>query len=366
MARPKKMDQEAFLKKYSHTVINPAHAHTTFIPTGSIKLDKLLRGGLKRGTISEWYGPNRSGKSTSALKAAAGVLRRGGTVFYFDLEVGLDVGSADEYDRSPSTDDKEASEAKIRSWLAVNGVNPYDPNFVILQPDTGEEMYEMLVEIVENGIADLVVVDSMAAITARREAEGKIGDANFGAVAALNSSGLKAVQRRWKYQDPENRPHIILINQARAKVNSPVGGTKSTGGYALEHYVTTRVKVFRIGSDEYDGEYVTRSRVRVEKSRHAPQGETEILISSKRGIDVIDELLDYAVDVGYAHKAGSYFYFYEEALTPEQWKDLKREDNHKDPAEGFVEMIQGTANAKDWMESADWYDKLYDEAVNNW
>lgn len=362
----KEYTRDDFMKEYAHAKIDPKEeAQAEFFSLGSIKVDYRLRGGLKRGRISEWWGPNRSGKSTLALSATAGVLRKGGVVHFYDMERGLDIGNPDDYTSLTNEEQKEESKLSIENWLAVNGVDPFNENFAIWQPDSGEEMYKMIYTAIRHGVADLIVLDSVAAVRPEKELQGEIGDANWGAAAKLNSEGLRALNSAFKYQPANTRPHVFLINQARARMNSPVGGTTSGGGYALTHYATTRVKVQRITSKEKDGEVYTTARVMIEKCRHAPQGQTEIVISSKRGIDVMDEILDYTLAVGYVHKSGSWYLFYENPVPADEWRKAKK-DGKEDEIDGFLERVQGKVAAKDWIEMREWDLRLHDEAVTNW
>jgi recombination protein RecA len=367
MAKKKADDysDSAFDTEFSDIIVDPASlvAGST-LGSGSPKVDRLTNGGFRRGSISEVYGPPKSGKSTLAQSAAAQVLRGGGVVYYADLEWGLDIEPEQAYflagtANPDAAEIKAASEDGIRNWLGVNGVNPYNPNFHIIQPDTGERLWKAVNHLVRGGLADLVIVDSVAAITTSAEEEGEIGDSHYGTVAKLNTSALKTIARGFRYS---RRTHVLLINQIRANIGSRHGGIKSTGGHALEHYVGMKLRVWRIGgaTNESTGEVTTDSIVKVDKSRYCPQRQTTITISSKRGIDVPAELLEVGQELGYVHKLGSWLHFYD---RPVEYRALKKEGKEKDKDSGYVETRQGESAAKDYLAESPLYTVLYKAAI---
>jgi recombination protein RecA len=360
-------DINEFTKLFSiHEIPYPTQEEidNRYISTGSIKLDKMLNGGLRRGTMSEWYGPNGSGKSTFALATAAQVLYAGGSVLWLDQEHALDLPASGDAlhhgaGNSPLDGGSEGelySTDQTRSWLEINGVDPDNPNFKVFQPVMGEDTYHMVDVAVAGSLFDLVVIDSIAALNTRAELEGDIGDSHYGQVAKLNSAALKRIVAR--YGVSRNiKTHIFMINQIRDKINSRHGGTKSTGGNALSHYTHYRVKSWRSAApEEKAGEFTQRSTVLVEKSRFGPQRATEVVISSKRGLDVEAEYVEFAQEAGIIHRAGAWYYVY---AHPVDWKALKKVGQEKDESEGFIVNFQGEAAVKDWVsQNNEWKEEL--------
>jgi recombination protein RecA len=350
--RPKGRD--GFLAKHRNRLADPHDIKSTgSLATGSLKVDALLGGGLRRGKITVLYGAMQSGKSTLAIATASQVLRGGGSVLWFDFEGSLDLGE-------PGSEND--SQGQTRGWLQKLGVDPYQQPFDIVPALYGEEMWTMIEDAIHADAYDLVVIDSIAAVAARRELAGDVGDSTYGSAAALNSSALRRIMAA--YGESKNRRlTLLIINQVRDNVGSPYGGTKQAGGRALPHYASTICKVTKTGSRETAEEVVTLSRVQVDKSRFVPRRSVDITISSRCGVDVTAELLEYALRVGRAHKSGAWVYFYD---RPVDFADLRKRKGtapEKDPANGFVANVQGETAAKLWLEASGWTEALYAEAL---
>ena len=339
-----------------------------FRSTGSLKFDSLLRGGLPKGTMVEYWGPPQSGKSTAATKALGLVLQQGGTGAYFDLERGLDLVHEVDPDEVPevllAAKDATAEEVaevidKRQSWLRANGIDPFHENFRIYDPDHGEQMFEMLQEIVLGNLFDFVVVDSVAAIITRAELEGEAGESHFGAVAKLLSVELKKLMRAYK---ENNNTSIIWINQARDKIGYMAKGQKSTGGHALEHFVGTKVRFTKIGRKEVGDDVMTETKIKVDKSRYASAKEITLFISGERGLDTLSELLDYGVDFGYIQTSGNWHYFFAEPVEADAFKTANAKKKIEE-LPGYMGKANGQAKALDWMAENGWQEKLYSLAL---
>jgi recombination protein RecA len=332
--------------------------------TGSIKLDGLLRGGFPKGTMVELWGPPQSGKSTVAVKAAGECLKEGGRVAYVDLERGLDLINEADWleahesevlDELQNLDDSDlkAGNKKRTSWLRTNGVDVFDPNFRILDPQHGEHMFAMLAEIVKHNLFDLVIVDSVAAIITAAEMKGEPGESHFGQVAKLLTIELKRLLRLYGEYHNSNTT-ILFINQARDKIGYMAKGQKSTGGHALEHYVGTKVRFTKIKREETDDDVITESTVKIDKSRYASARTVHIFVSGQRGLDVLKEVFDFGVDFGYIHQSGSWCYIYEEPVDPDDFKAAK----DKASLPGFATKKQGEDKALNWLVENGWQDRL--------
>jgi recombination protein RecA len=338
---------EDFNAKYANIIINPEEVALKYgyWSTGSPRVDALLGGGLRKGTISEFYGKPQSGKSTLALCAAREVIRAGGRVLWIDLERNLDI-----------------RQKGVQGWLQKNGIDPHDTyHFQIVQdPEDGEQMYQMIVDSISNGIHQLVVLDSMAAVTTRGELAGDMGESHYGAVAKLNAQALKVLFHKFgKNRDS----HIIIVNQVRDNMSSPIkGAVKSTGGRALEHYVGVKVRFDKIGRQEKPDDVLTAIKVKLDKSRFSPARSVEIQISSNRGVDVLQEVLEYAIEAGYIHVTGAWYNLYDQ---PVDFAALKREKREKDVEAGFVTALQGGDSAREYLMDSGWFDQLYAAAVGN-
>ena len=252
------------------------------IPTGSLSLDLALGiGGVPKGRIVEIYGPESSGKTTLALHIVAEAQKRGGEVAFIDAEHALDPG----YARALGVD--------IDSML-------------ISQPDTGEQGLEICEALVRSGAIDVVVVDSVAALTPRAEIEGDMGDSHVGLLARLMSQAL----RKLAGSIAKTNCIVIFINQLREKVGVVYGNPEvTTGGRALKFYSSVRIDVRRTESLKNGSEIIgNRTRARVVKNKVAPPfKEAEFDIMYGEGISKVGELVDLGVKLDLLQKSGSWF-----------------------------------------------------------
>ena len=252
------------------------------VSTGSLGLDVALGiGGLPRGRIVEIYGPESSGKTTLTLQVIAEAQKKGGTCAFIDAEHALDPTYAEKL-----------------------GVNVDD--LIVSQPDTGEQALEVADMLVRSGAVDVLIVDSVAALTPKAEIEGEMGDHHVGLQARLMSQALRKLTGNIKSANCL----AIFINQIRMKIGVMFGNPETTtGGNALKFYSSVRLDIRRIGSVK-DGDEVVGSdtRVKVVKNKVAPpftQAEFQILYG--QGINRLGEVLDFGVKLGLVDKSGAWY-----------------------------------------------------------
>ena len=268
------------------------------VSTGSLGLDLALGvGGLPRGRVMEIYGPESSGKTTLTLEVIAGTQRDGGTAAFIDAEHALDPQYAE----------------KI-------GVDVDE--LLVSQPDTGEQALEITDMIVRSGAVDVVVIDSVAALTPKAELEGEMGDSHVGLQARLMSQALRKLTANIK----RSNTLVIFINQIRMKIGVMFGSPETTtGGNALKFYSSVRLDIRRIGAIKRRDEVIgNQTRVKVVKNKVAPPfKKVEFDILYGEGISREGELIDLGVEHGIVEKSGAWYSYGGERIG--QGRDNVRE-----------------------------------------
>ena len=270
------------------------------IPTGSLMLDIALGiGGLPKGRVVEIYGPESSGKTTLALQTIAQCQKRGGTAAFIDAEHALDP-----------------------IYAAKLGVNVDD--LLLSQPDTGEQALEICDMLVRSNAVDMVVIDSVAALTPKAEIEGEMGDVLPGLQARLMSQALRKLTGNIK----RSNCMVLFINQLRMKIGAMMPGQSpevTTGGNALKFYASVRLDIRRIGAIKKGDEIIgNQTKIKVVKNKLAPpfkQVITEILYGE--GISREGELIDMGVEAKLVDKAGAWYSYGDERIG--QGKDNSRQ-----------------------------------------
>ncbi len=259
------------------------------ISTGSLALDVALGiGGLPKGRVIEIYGPESSGKTTLSLQVAAETQKQGGTVAFVDAEHALDPAYAE------------------RLGVAID-------DLLVSQPDTGEQALEITDMLVRSGAVELVVVDSVAALTPRAEIEGEMGDSHMGLQARLMSQALRKLTGNIK----RSNTMVIFINQIRMKIGVMFGNPETTtGGNALKFYASVRLDIRRTGAIKKGEEIIGNdTKVKVVKNKLAPPFKVatfEILYGE--GISYLGEIIDLGVQHGFIKKSGAWYSYKEERI----------------------------------------------------
>ena len=293
-----------------------SHIHVDIIPTGSIALDLALGvGGVPRGRVTEIYGPEASGKTTLCQHIIANAQRAGGYAAFIDAEHALD-----------------------RTYAAHCGVDT--DNLLISQPDTGEQALEIVDSLVRSNAIDVVVIDSVAALTPRAEIEGEMGDSHVGLQARLMSQAL----RKLTGAISNSNTAVIFTNQLREKIGVMFGNPETTaGGKALKFYASVRLDIRRIDSIKQGTDVMgSRTRVKVVKNKVAPPfrvAEFDIMYSE--GISREGGLIDLGLEMGLIKKSGAWFNIGDIRLGQgrENAKDFLRQNS--DVAGAIEEQIRG-------------------------
>jgi recombination protein RecA len=279
------------------------------VSTGSLNLDIALGvGGLPRGRVIEIFGPESSGKTTIALQTVAQMQRIGGTAAFVDAEHALDPAYAEKL-----------------------GINIAD--LLISQPDTGEQALDICDMLVRSGAVDLIVVDSVAALTPRAEIEGEMGDSHVGLQARLMSQAL----RKLTASISRSNTTVIFINQIRMKIGVMFGSPETTtGGNALKFYASVRLDIRRIGSIKKGEEVIgNETRVKVVKNKVSPPFKTaEFDILYGAGVSREGEILDLGVNLGLIEKSGAWYSYNGERIG-------QGRDNVRDFLRANAELAQG-------------------------
>jgi recombination protein RecA len=286
---------------------NPVQA-VEIISTGSLGLDHALGvWGIPRGRVTEIFGPESSGKTTLALHIIAEAQKVGGIAAFIDAEHALDAA----YARALGVDIE---------------------NLLISQPDTGEQALEIVETLVRSSAVDIIVIDSVAALTPKSEIEGEMGDSHMGLQARLMSQAL----RKLTAIIAKSKTAVLFINQIRMKIGVMFGNPETTtGGNALKFYATIRLDIRKIASIKENQDVIgSRTRVRVVKNKVAPPfREAEFDIIYGKGISSSGELIDIASENGIVEKSGAWFSYGSDRLGQGRENAKKFLEDHADVCE---------------------------------
>ena len=286
------------------------------VPTGSLSLDIALGvGGVPKGRIIEIYGPESSGKTTIALHMVAEVQKRGGIAGFVDAEHALDP-------------------------VYAKNIGVDIDNLYISQPDAGEQALEIAETMVRSGAVDIIVVDSVAALTPQAEIDGDMGDSHVGLQARLMSQAL----RKLTSAVSKTKCIVIFINQLREKIGGMFGNPETTtGGRALKFYASVRLDVRRVEAIKAAGEVTgNRTKVKVVKNKVAPPfKEAQFDIMFGRGISRSGDILDLAVENGLIDKSGAWFAYEGEKIGQGRENAKLFLENHPDVMKEVEQRVRG-------------------------
>ena len=286
------------------------------IPAGALSLDLALGGGYPKGRIIEIYGPESSGKTTLTLHAIAEIQKQGGTAAFIDAEHALDP-----------------------SYAKKLGVDT--ENLLVSQPDNGEQALEIAETLVRSNAVDLIVVDSVAALTPQAEIDGDMGDSHMGLQARLMSQALRKLTGIIN----KSKATVIFINQIRMKIGVMFGNPETTtGGNALKFYASVRMDIRRTGQIKVGDDILgNRTKVKVVKNKIAPPFRiAEFDIMYNEGISKTGDILDLAVQHGIVAKSGAFYKYNDETIG--QGRDKTKEFLKQNPE--LLAEIDGKVRAQ--------------------
>ena len=285
------------------------------VSTGSLTLDIALGiGGLPKGRIIEIYGPESSGKTTMTLQAIAQCQKNGGTCAFIDAEHALDP----QYARKIGVD---------------------IDNLLVSQPDNGEQALEIADMLVRSGAIDMIVVDSVAALTPRAEIEGEMGDSHMGLQARLMSQALRKITGNAK----RSNCMVVFINQIRMKIGVMFGSPETTtGGNALKFYASVRLDIRRVGQVKEGDEIIgSETKVKVVKNKMAPPfREAFFQILYGKGVNHLGELIDLAVQQEIVQKAGAWYSYEGNKIGQGKNNTIRHLEEHKELAINIEKLLR--------------------------
>ena len=285
------------------------------VSTGSLTLDIALGiGGLPKGRIIEIYGPESSDKTTMTLQAIAECQKAGGTCAFIDAEHALDP----QYARKLGVD---------------------IDNLLVSQPDNGEQALEIADMLVRSGAIDMIVVDSVAALTPRAEIEGEMGDSHMGLQARLMSQALRKITGNAK----RSNCMVIFINQIRMKIGVMFGSPETTtGGNALKFYASVRLDIRRVGQVKEGDEIIgSETKVKVVKNKMAPPFKEALFqILYGKGVNHLGELVDLAVQQNIVQKAGAWYSYQGDKIGQGKNNTIRHLEEHPELAKGIEAIIR--------------------------